>query len=265
MANARKKALSYLEKDHLTTRTDFVTKYESIIRDVSDGKKIEETRYDELFLASKTLDSYFIPYSEITRIIYSLNSMDGLDIFYTEIEKRLLDYLNSHEDMHGTFMVKVIEHTKLASKQYDNLYARSENEIQSLTTNAQKLIGQQKRINDSYKEIKNENQHLSSNLITILGIFTAITFAIFGGLQLLGNVFGKAISSKGTSHFLVGNSIVLGGIFILAIYAIMLILFEGIGKLTKQNIGLSIKTMWLPITIAILIVVAGLAYSHNMF
>ena len=27
MVNARKKALSYLEKDHLTTRTDFVTPF----------------------------------------------------------------------------------------------------------------------------------------------------------------------------------------------------------------------------------------------
>lgn len=265
MASARKKSLSYLEKDHLTTRTNFVTNYETIIKDISNGKKIEKDRYNDLFNTSQTLDSSFIPYSEITRIIYSLDSMDGLDLFYPEIEKRLLDYLTSHEDMHGTFMVKVIEHTKLASKQYDNLYARSENEIQNLTTNAQKLMEQQNYINNSYEEIKAENQHLSSNLITILGIFTAITFAIFGGLQLLGNVFGKAISSKGTSHFLVGNSIVLGGIFILAIYAIMLILFEGIGKLTKQDIGLSIKTMWLPITIAILIVVAGLTYSHNMF
>lgn len=262
MANAREKALSYLEKDHLTTRTDFVTKYESIIRDISDGKEIEETRYNELFLASKNLDSHFIPYSEITRIIYSLNSMDGLDMFYTEIEKRLLNYLNIHKDMRGTFMVKVIEHTKLASKQFDNLYARSENEIQSLTTNAQKLIKQQNSINDRYKEIKTENQHLSSNLITILGMFTAITFAIFGGLQLLGNVFGNAISDKGTSHFVIGNSIILGGFFVLSIYVIMLILFEGIGKLTKQDLGLSIKTMIITIIVTLLIVLAGYVYSR---
>ena len=78
-------------------------------------------------------------------------------MFYTEIEKRLLNYLNIHKDMRGTFMVKVIEHTKLASKQFDNLYARSENEIQSLTTNAQKLIKQQNSINNRYKEINTEN------------------------------------------------------------------------------------------------------------
>lgn len=268
MDNAKEKTLNYLNNSSTKIQSNFVNKYKTIIKDVNNGqdpRTIEKDKYYSLFDISLQLDSAFIPYSEITRIVYSLSKTDGLDMLYPVMEENLLNYLNEHKDMNGTFMIKVIEHTKLASTQFDNLYARSENEIQNLTTNTQKLKKQQDSINKNYKEIKAENQHLSSNLITILGIFTAITFAIFGGLQLLGNVFGKAISSKGTSHFLVGNSIVLGGIFILAIYAIMLILFEGIGKLTKQNIGLSIKTMWLPITIAILIVVAGLAYSHNMF
>lgn len=261
MASARKKSLSYLEKDHLTTRTNFVANYETIIRDISNGKKIEKDRYNDLFDTSQTLDSSFIPYSEITRIIYSLDSMDGLDLFYPEIEKRLLRYLSDHKDMNGTFMVKVLEHTKLASKQFDNLYARSENEIQNLATNTQNLIEQQNSINSSYDQIKEENQHLSSNLITILGIFTAITFTIFGGLQILGNIFGKAISSKGASHFIIGNSIVLGGFFILSIYLIMLILFEGIGKLTKQSLDLSMKTMLIIIGITGLIIVIGFIYS----
>lgn len=41
--------------------------------------------------------------------------------------------------------------------------------------------------------------------LSILGIFTAITFAIFGGLQLLGNIFGNTISDKGTSRFVIGS------------------------------------------------------------
>lgn len=93
-------------------------------------------------------------------------------------------------------------------------------------------------------------------------MFTAITFAIFGGLQLLGNVFGNAISDKGTSHFVIGNSIILGGFFVLSIYVIMLILFEGIGKLIKQDLGLSIKTMIITIIVTLLIVLAGYVYSR---
>ena len=69
--------------------------------------------------------------------------------------------------------------------------------------------------------------------ITILGIFTAITFAIFGGMNLLSNLFQNMRST----HASLGQALILVSVFGFTLWGLIEILFIWISKinLTKDN------------------------------
>ncbi len=70
-------------------------------------------------------------------------------------------------------------------------------------------------------------------IITILGIFTAITFAIFGGMNLLSNLFQNMRST----HASLGQALILASVFGFTLWGLIEILFIWISKinLTKDD------------------------------
>ena len=91
------------------------------------------------------------------------------------------------------------------------------------------------QIDDLYQKIENSGKDLEIDIkksiypdfITILGIFTAITFAIFGGMNLLSNLF----QNIGTSPVSLGHSLILAVIFGLIMWGIIELLFYWISKI----------------------------------
>lgn len=73
-------------------------------------------------------------------------------------------------------------------------------------------------------EIKN---NVYSEFITILGIFTAITFAIFGGMNLLSSLF----KNIGNTTVSLGYTLILAAIFGIIIWGITELLFYWISKI----------------------------------
>lgn len=68
-------------------------------------------------------------------------------------------------------------------------------------------------------------------IITILGIFTAITFAIFGGMNLLSNLFQNMKST----HTSLGQALILAAIFGLIMWGITILLFYWISTIKKDQ------------------------------
>lgn len=68
-------------------------------------------------------------------------------------------------------------------------------------------------------------------IITILGIFTAITFAIFGGMNLLSNLFQNMKST----HTSLGQALILAAVFNLCLWWIIELLFNWISKITNAK------------------------------
>lgn len=89
-----------------------------------------------------------------------------------------------------------------------------------------------KAVSGYSKEMKSVKGNIYTDFISILGIFTAITFATFGGLQLLGNVFGQNVSKD--NHAL-GSALILGSLYIFGTYLLLLALLSGIHKLMRMN------------------------------
>ena len=111
---------------------------------------------------------------------------------------------------------KVLEHTKLAYAQYQSLYQKTELEVQELYNTSQKSIEEYKKLKDTaqtsveeYKKLKNTARELKRNynnfnveIISVLGIFASIIFAVFGGVSQLGNL-GSSLKDLSLSRIFI--------------------------------------------------------------
>ena len=115
------------------------------------------------------------------------------------------------------------------------------------------------RINDEEKKITNKIKgNVYSEFIAILGIFTAITFAIFGGMNLLSNLF-KNIGSTPAS---LGQTLILAAIFGLIMWGIIELLFYWISKIKGITDSTKDKDKkwfnWLAIGVLAIILILGI-------
>ena len=109
-----------------------------------------------------------------------------------------------------------------------------------------KGANQQKKINNRFKkrtqiEIDEVTNHVANSiypvLITILGIFTAITFSIFGGIVTINSISSNLkISSKNPQNL--GNLLIGAAVLGLLLFGIITVLFAGISKVTKRDFKL---------------------------
>ncbi|RMC55113.1 hypothetical protein [Lactobacillus sp. ESL0261] len=105
---------------------------------------------------------------------------------------------------------------------------------------------QQKKINNRFKkrtqiEIDEVTNHVANSiypvLITILGIFTAITFSIFGGIVTINSISSNLkISSKNPQNL--GNLLIGAAVLGLLLFGNITVLFAGISKVTKRDFKL---------------------------
>lgn len=83
---------------------------------------------------------------------------------------------------------KVLEHTKLAYAQYQSLYQKTESEVQELYNTSQKSIEEYKKLKNTARELKRNYNNFNVEIISVLGIFASIIFAVFGGVSQLGSL-----------------------------------------------------------------------------
>ncbi|WP_125567044.1 hypothetical protein [Companilactobacillus insicii] len=160
-------------------------------------------------------------------------------------------------------MHKLIDHIQLATMQKEKLIDDRKAEIFRLKIDIDKykrsLDQSEEKVEGLNKQLTSMQGKMYSDVITILGIFTAITFATFGGLQLLGNVFGKI---KHLSHQDVGSELMLGAVFLFGTYMILIALLTGISKLTNKSYKTSFPTRFLMIFSFSVIFIIGMVYAN---
>lgn len=184
-----------------------------------------------------------IPYEKITHKIYSMSPEKILDIEKDVKEK--LDTVKLEKADPQDF-IKI----KNDTLRNINLAVQQRQYIDKTLSDAEKGL-------NTVKDIKDK---IYTDFITILGIFTAITFATFGGLQLLGNIFGKTLSTVNSNRG-IGNAIILAGFYILAIYIILCALFGGLQKLQNRTFIILQNKAGLFIASSVLIILFGVVYQ----
>lgn len=200
-------------------------------------------------------------YSEVSRIIYSLDDSEidvltvnlNLLVEYSEGKnengiirniKKLIDHADlAHyqrkyiEDKFKETKVK-IEGINKSNKSISNELSNSFNELEVVKKDtleaSEKLNKTEEKMERNYNNLISKiDEHMSSvytQFVTILGIFTAIIFGVFGGMEILGNVMSN-ISTVKMSKLLIFSSLIIG-----AILTIIYMLLIGIANITNLSI-----------------------------
>lgn len=164
-----------------------------------------------------------------------------------------------------------INYTEKKSEEcYDSSKMYTDSEINSCNEAIQKIENQ---INDKntglnalYEKVDERENNIEnkikskvySEFIAILGIFTAITFAIFGGMNLLSNLF----QNIGSTQASLGQTLILAAIFGLIMWGIIELLFYWISKINGITDSTKDKNKtyfnWLAIGVLAVILIIGI-------
>ena len=196
----------------------------------------------EKFLTEKPLDKLKEYVNKYDRLLYTVLS-DKIYESFSEIEEkedlvlRNIDLLlelctkdiedcpitrNNRElrkrERTRKIVLKMKDHTNLAIRQYRSLKQTDEEYIQKFN----RQIG-------NFKE--KVTKEITSQLITLVGIFTAIAFVLFGGISSFNGIF----SSIKEAPLL--NLIIISSLWVAGMSDIVFIFLLGISKMTNLDIG----------------------------
>ncbi|RHW49710.1 hypothetical protein DS831_05980 [Bombilactobacillus bombi] len=173
------------------------------------------------------------------------------------IQKR---YIDVHDDRDNSTIATQHREIKNLRETIISLDKKSEelkNNIDSAFEDNNRLKVETKNLKSSITTFQNNMKEIRNNIYTdfiaILGIFTAITFATFGGLQLFHNMFTN-IGKLPTSS-IIGKILCLSAIFGIMIYGIIETLFRWISEIKNSEIHKS--NIWL-LFILFIILILGL-------
>ena len=189
----------------------------------------ENNAVDILYSFSEK-ESFSRSYSEISRKVYSLS-----DDEFDNLEK----FMGISDDTENYFLG--IWQGKNFFKNDDNVADKIAN-LQRLERHITLSCYQREYIsktvkdaeNTANKAVKNSKKAqkkvkgIYSEFVGILGIFTAMSFAMMGSVEILGNLFSDL---KDLSSASLGYAFIVGGVYLIVIYLIILMLFIGIKKL----------------------------------
>ena len=223
----------------------------------------ESEKTKELIKFSKDFGSdgsYCRSYGVISNKIYGLTTEDlnKVKVFIgadPKIKEPLSDVVfqdSALDDTEKSNLAKFQRHVKLScfQKEYiDRLASDAKNSAESaekmaksVENRAKKAEEQMQSANKQAKKAKKKVTSIYSEFIAILGIFTALSFALNGSFQILGTLF-KDIKHPTTGS--IGYALVIGGIYLLLVYGVILILFIGMSKVVDEEAHYRIDTCFL--------------------
>lgn len=85
-------------------------------------------------------------------------------------------------------------------------------------------------VSEQVQKLEKGTSNIYTQFVTILGIFSSIIFAAFGGFQILQHTFGNIANVR------VGKLITFSSLIMIGIVVLLLILLNGISKLSNTNV-----------------------------
>lgn len=215
-----------------------------------------------------------IPYASITTRVIDFNSKtdstDGLsesfDFLIDQMNSALSSIINEllnektfsgktvtpgHVQPYNNSIVafyKLLEHTKLANSQYQNLYQKTENEVGKLNLDldeskrklesiendvqnqSEKSIKILKEASNELDEVKKTRTSIYTDFIAILGVFSSFVFVMFGGFSALSSIIESVGRANISMTKVIFISSVLIGFLITVLYSLVYWISLIIGK-----------------------------------
>ena len=201
-------------------------------------------------LTKKHLDTY----DEFSYIVYSMSEDDfcklkevfgiGKNKDYP-YAKFISSFSEEDQRKFAKNDISVFEkHIRLCCHQRDFI---QKNSIKSL-----EIADEAKEIADEANKVKGK---IYSEFIAIIGIFTAVSFALMGSIQTFGTVFSKVEDPSTAS---IGYAIIAGAIYLIIMIVLITVLFVGMKRvINANNDKIPGWIIWTTISAIIMLVIVG--------
>lgn len=190
--------------------------------DFYDGEKSEKL---ESFLYDLSKREHICKnYSAISKVIYSLSpeNLEKLEIFCG---------IKSNDSISSFNFEGYLDSMKLNEKDKDNLQ-HFERHIVLSCLQRQYIDDITEDVSTEVDNAKSRVTRIYSEFVGILGVFTALSFALMGSVQVFSNIL-KNINNPTLGN--IGYVLVAGGIYLLLIYLIIMTLFIGMKKVFNEE------------------------------
>lgn len=223
-------------------------------------EKIPEENLKMYFTTFYSRDNGTVHYSQLTGYIYrnydklnldeqtssgkcywklNLDSFDSIiasnvgSVDCGQKEKCNTESKNDDKQQLEKISTKIREHILLASIQYETFFKK----LDDVNEQAKKIEEESMEISKKTREISKETDKLSDRLnsltpefITILGIFSALIFGMFGGFDAFKEIFANL------SKVRISTTIMAGPLLILGLITLIFVLIQSICTISGKNL-----------------------------
>ncbi|EAE7768383.1 MULTISPECIES: hypothetical protein [Listeria] len=190
-----------------------------------------------VFLISKFYEAH-LPYSQISKYVFEHYFFEDDLVLVQEnmqtLTAKMLDIPNCEltDEQIQKIAPKIERHFQLAMIQKDFIQSninslqwdisQSKNEISSFTEDTKKTL----------KEVSRTKGQMYTEFVAILGIFSGLIFALFGGFDTLSN----SISTLGEGEVPLTNVLIVTSVLLAGLSLVIFTLMQGISKLTNRSL-----------------------------
>lgn len=199
--------------------------------------ELEKQCVEDLLQGIPDIEDTHIPYAAITRVVFSLanpqpEKVQELQYFRDKYIEKIKSSPNA---VHKRANInKFVEHVELAVMQKSSLYEEHKTKIDYLNQQIEKIQGSITEFNKAKKEIdkiREEYNNMTRDFVGIMGISSAIVFAVFGGLQQIGSI-GQNLYNTPLHKILIFS-----GVSALILTFVVFMAFNAIARMTGLNLS----------------------------
>ncbi|WP_288490036.1 hypothetical protein [uncultured Limosilactobacillus sp.] len=156
-----------------------------------------------------------------------LDAVDNLRETNTvkEKDKKTVEKLTQNRELVEELAPKMEEHIKLALLQYETFF----DEIESVKRKADNLTQELKDKEIKLKKATKKLNNSTANFISILGIYSALIFGVFGGFDAFKSIFSNMKKTP------ISTVLIDGSVLMIGLITLVFILLQSIGVLSKKS------------------------------
>ncbi|EGO7698900.1 hypothetical protein FBR74_001394 [Enterococcus faecalis] len=241
--------ISKLEQNYIysdSASIPFVKKIEKLYSEYIDTQDASPANLTEklenLYDLASEISPAALPYAELTTLIFINDTTEEATGYFIKIledfyinkfkSKKSDDQLTKADETAISVLAKTKEHLSLALNQKNNLYNEQKKELADLKNILAREQAQLKKLQDDTDAYKDKYDKMTIDFLSMMGIFSTIIFAVFGGLSQIGAI-GDNLAETPISKILMYISL-----SAITLILIVFISFNAISKLT----GLKLKS-----------------------
>lgn len=191
-----------LDQNYVSSDSDFFIQHlQKFFKKSMETNALEndsDSNFEELYDLANDINPAALPYSELTTLIFEDDEFsESIEMFIMNLD----DFINKKfsslkeagelrvsDQISITVLSKAKEHLNLAYAQKQSLYNKQRSELNSLTSHLDQEKITIKKLKEETDEYKEKYNKLTIDFLSMMGVFSTIIFAVFGGLSQIGAI-----------------------------------------------------------------------------